>query len=186
MPVAVIAALLAAGTLAWWRLGNKHPPTPSPGATADPRVAYEKGTVLVRQGKFVESLQLLRSAAEGAPDLAQLHHDYATAILNAVHQGRRHLGRQEFAVRSSVERVAMVREALRELAEGERIAGKDVRQVAWDKRTTAQAMGVWGFPWEALVGYRQAEWTDPSWTEIAGRADHIMDEMQHPENVRER
>jgi hypothetical protein len=100
-----------------------------------------------------------------------------------VHQQRQHLGRQEFAVRSSVERVALVRTALFELAEAERKA-QEPRDLAWAIRTQAQAFGAWGFPWEAAIGYRQAERADTSWMEMGLRAEKVLNEMQHPERLK--
>lgn len=135
---------------------------------------------LAQQGRYLESLPFLRGAMESDSGVSQLHHDYATAMLNAVHQGRQHLGHQEFAVRSSLERIELVRWALVELVAAERTA-RDPRANAWAIRTRAQALGAWGFPWEAMAGYRQVEWADPSWTEITGRADRVLFEMERPE-----
>ena len=180
----LVAALLAAGLAGWWLLAARREPSSSaPPAVRDPEAAIERGLALVKHGRFVESLPLLESVGRAYPLSPTGHHDYATALLNAVHQGRRHLGKQEFAVRSSVERVAMVRTALLELADAERGA-RDPRDRAWAIRTRAQALGAWGFPWEALVGYRQAEAADPTWTEMTLRAEKVLDEMEHPERLR--
>jgi len=179
--MAIVGLLALGGGLAWW-LGGGMRPRPAPDATSDPRLAYSQGISLAKARRFMEGLPLLKRAVTLAPGYSQVHHDYGTTLLNAVHEPRHHLGRLEFAVRSSPERVEMVREALAHLVEAERLAG-NARDKAWALRMRAQAMGVWGFPWEALVGYRQAEWTDSTWLEIRGRADHVLDEMQHPERT---
>jgi len=181
---AIALALLAGGAGLWWRFGRAPHDHPAP-APIDPRQTYTEAMTLSQQGHFLEALPLLHAVVESDTSLWQFHHDYATVMLNAVHQGRRHLGHQEFAVRSSLERVELVRWALIELVAAERHA-RDPRSHAWAIRTRAQALGAWGFPWEALVGYRQMEWADSSWAEMAGRADRVLDEMSHPErgNVR--
>jgi len=175
-----LAGALIVAALAWWGIGRR-PSTPllSP-PPLDPEIAHRDGMALARQRRFLESLPLLRRVVEADPGSWRSHHDYATALLNAVHEGRRHLGHDEPAMRSSPERVAMMREALVELTEAERVAGGDARGVAWARRTRAQALSVWGFPWESFVSYRQAEWADPGWNEIAGIADRFMDEMKRP------
>ena len=181
-----VAALLAmGGLLSWWLGGTPRAPGGA-GPGLDPQFAYREGLALGKQGRFLESLPLLKRVIEAEPNFSQGHHDYATALLNAVHQGRHHLGRDEFAVRAAPERVAMVRAALAELVEAERVAGNNAHDLAWARRTRGQAMRAWGFHWESFVAYRQAEWTDPSWRDVSGMADHIMDELEHPERDRAR
>jgi hypothetical protein len=177
----VILLIVGAGLAMWWW---RHP-SPSrdahvPAAPFDPRQAYREAMVLGQQGRYLESLPALRSVMESDTSLSQLHYDYATAMLNAVHQNRTHLGRKEFAVRSSLERVELVRWSLVELVAAERTA-RDARADAWAIRTRAQALGVWGFPWEAVSSYREAEKADPSWTELAGKTQRVIDELSHPE-----
>ena len=184
-PLAVIAGLLAVGAFMLWRLGPSAKPQAPGRAAFEPRRAYEEGMELIKQRRFVESLPILRSVAEAEPGISQVHHDYAAAMLNAVHQPRRHLGRDEFAVRSSVERIALVNQAMVELMAAERSAGPNARARAWAERTRAQAFGAWGFPWEALVGYRRMEAADPSWTEMVGRAKRLLMELEHPERAPE-
>ncbi|HET9328200.1 MAG TPA: hypothetical protein VFQ05_15645 [Candidatus Eisenbacteria bacterium] len=178
----VVVLTLAVGAALWWRFGRHPQPPDTGGAPFDSRQTYAEAMTLSQQGRFIESLPMFRRVMESDTSLSQLHHDYATAMLNAVHQSRHHLGRQEFAVRSSIERVELVRWALVELVAAERTA-RDARARAWGIRTRAQALGAWGFPWEAMVGYRQVEWADPAWTEIAGRAERVLAEMEHPERA---
>jgi hypothetical protein len=179
----MVAFVLAMGAGLWGWLGSRSKPS-APRATQDPEQDYRQAMALVQQHRFVESLSLFESVVEAEPGFSQAHHDYATAMLNAVHQNRMHLGRYEYSVRSAPERVALVRQALAELILSERTAGSDAHARAWAIRTRAQAMGAWGFPWEALVGYRQAEAADPSWTEMTARAERVLDELEHPERVK--
>jgi hypothetical protein len=177
-----IGLLVVGASLWWWRSGTS--PTPPVSAPAfDPRLVYRQAMELVELKRYLESLPLLEKVVAAEPGLSQVHHDYATAMLNAVHQNRTHLGRYEYAVRSAPERIALVNHAIVELAAAERTAGNDRRARAWAIRTRAQAFGAWGFPWEALVGYRQAENVDPTWDALFGRAEHVLDEMEHPEKV---
>ena len=182
-PIVPLAVALVVGALGlWWWRSHETPPPPTPAAAFDPRRAYREAMVLGQQKKYLESLPALRSVMESDTNSSQLHHDYATAVLNAVHQPRVHLGRKEFAVRSSLERIELVRWALVELVRAERTA-REPRELAWAIRTRAQALGAWGFPWEAVSGYRDAEQADTSWLEIQGRAEFVLQEMLHPERA---
>jgi hypothetical protein len=90
-----------------------------------------------------------------------MHVHYA-GLLNAAHETRRHLGRDELAVRGSSERVAMVCETLDHLIEVERMSRGtgDRHFLAWTLGSRGQAMLAWGMPWDAFAVYRQSERAD--------------------------
>jgi hypothetical protein len=183
-PLFLVIGVLAVAVLGWWLLvARRTPGTRATPPLQDPQATLEKAIALIKQGRYAEGIPIIEGVVKVYPFTASGHHDYATALLNAVHQGRVHLGKQEFAVRSSVERVALVRTALFELLEAERNA-REPADLAWALRTRAQAFGAWGFPWEALVGYRNAAQADTTWGEMTARAEKVLDEMQHPERLR--
>ena len=154
----------------------------SPLADLPPGVAAQRAEALLGERHFLASLPYLRKALEETPQDAGMHVHYAVALLNAAHETRRHLGHDEFAVRGSSERVAMVREALGHLTEVERMsqASGDRRSLAWTLGTRGQAMLAWGMPWDAFAAYRQSQWADSTVVKFAGLADRLMDAMERP------
>jgi len=172
--VVVLAVLAVTGIRAWQ---SRRAAT----GVQDP-YAIARGRELVASGRSLESLPYFRHGLERDPQDRLGHLSYAVALLNAVHQGRTHLGTQQFAVRSSRERVAMVQEALRELAISQKQAeaSGDHRTIASAEGTRGQAFADWGLQWEALVAYRHAEWSDSTLGGFTGKADRLVIEMQHP------
>jgi hypothetical protein len=172
--VLVLAVLAVAGIRAWQshRAATRAP---------DP-YAIARGRELIGSKRSLESLPYFRRGLEQDPQDRLGHLSYAVALLNAVHQGRTHFGMQQFAVRSSWERVAMVQEALRELAISQKQAeaSGDHRTIASAEGTRGQAFADWGLQWEALIAYRHAEWSDSTLGGFTGRADRLVIEMQHP------
>jgi hypothetical protein len=175
----LVAVALIAGAVVMLRARRPAAPAPALPPWPDADAAYVEGVELARHGRYLASLPALRYAAEHRFDMWQLPADYATALLNAVHEGRVRHGLQEFAVRSSYERVAMVAEALRYLDLAERRATQP-RDLAEVRRIRAQFMKVWGFPWNAFVLYREAQYADTSWRESAALADLMMDLIRDP------
>jgi len=178
--VKVTVAVLVLGALAYagLRVWQSRRATPSV-QDAD---AVAKGRELIASGRSLESLPYFRRGLEQNTQDRLGHLSYAVALLNAVHQGRRHFGTQQFAVRSSWERVAMVREALSELAIAQKQAEAigDRRSIATAEGTRGQALGDWGLQWDALVAYRHSEWTDSTFSHYSGVADRLVMQMQHP------
>jgi hypothetical protein len=73
----------------------------------------------------------------------------------------------------------MAREALQILVAAERAADSP-RAVAQVRLLRAQLMRAWGFPWNAFVGYREAQLADTTWNESALTADRVMDLLRDP------
>lgn len=167
----------------WWF--GRHPSESRPRAPlADlpAGVAAERAADLVRDKRYLASLPYFERAIAEEPQQPQPHLGYAVALLNAVHETRTHLGHDEFAVRGSPERVAMVREALDHLIVVERMAraARDRHDLAWSLGTRGQMMAAWGLPWDAFAAYRQSEWSDSTVAEFAGKADRLMSAMEKP------
>ena len=174
---AAVAGLLA---VAWWVGGRGHsPPASHPLDTPAAQAAYRRGLDAAHDGRYLESLPDFRAAAEARPDLWNLHHDYASALLNAVHQGHLHLGHAEFVLRSSYERVRLLQEGLAQLDDAARLA-RDPHDRAQVYRTRAQILRAWGLTWNAFLDYRTSQWADTTWRESARMADAFTDLMEHP------
>lgn len=154
----------------------------SPLADLPPGVAAQRAEALLGEKHFLASLPYLRKALEETPQDAGMHVHYAVALLNAAHETRRHLGVDEFAVRGSSERVAMVREALDHLLVVERMsrASGDQHFLAYTLATRGQAMLAWGMPWDAFAAYRQSERTDSTVAEFSRQADRLLAAMERP------
>jgi len=154
----------------------------SPLADLPPGVAGERAEALLGERHFLASLPYLRRALEETPRDPGMHVHYAVALLNAAHETRRHLGRDEFAVRGSPERVAILREARDHLNEGERMsqATGDRQFLAWTLATRGQAMLAWGMPWDAFSAYRQSERADSTVAEFSRQADRLLAAMERP------
>ena len=175
---------LAMVALVLWTF-ERHESSPharSPLADLPPGVAGERAEALLGEKHYLASLPYLRRALEETPRDPGIHVHYAVALLNAAHETRRHLGRDELAVRGSSERVAMVREALEHLIEVERMsrATGDRRFLARTLGTRGQAMLAWGMPWDAFAAYRQSERADSTVPDFARKADRLLAAMERP------
>jgi hypothetical protein len=182
----MLVALPGLAVVAWviWMYGRHEGSSParSPLADLPAGVAAERAAGLVGQKHYMASLPYFVRAIEEAPQDPSAHVHYAVALLNAAHETRSHLGHEEFAVRGSPERVAMVREALDHLIVVERMSRTtdDRHFLAWTLGTRGQAMLAWGMTWDAFAAYRQSEWADSTVAEFAGKADRLMSVMERP------
>jgi tetratricopeptide (TPR) repeat protein len=148
--IAIAAALLL-------RL-RPHPETsPPPQHPAERLSAQEsnrQGLRLARQGRPLEATAYFRRVLALRPYSWFAHQNYAGALGNGAQEARLHLGKEEIATRSSVERVAMLRESLRETVIAESLATPSDQATVLIER--ARALYTWGFPLEALGFYRSA------------------------------
>jgi hypothetical protein len=186
------AAVLAVISLAGWfllrsRVVARAPDsgaTAGPAATLTPQVAYQTGLRMAQAGYHMESLPYFRRALEGKPLTAWVVHlNYAGALYNVGLEVRDRHGVAVPATRSSIERVAMMREALAELDIAERLA-TNPHDRAIAIRSRAERLQIWGFPWDAFAQLRQAQWTDTLWRELGRFADGYMVVLEHPERPR--
>lgn len=154
-------ALLAAAAL--WAVRGSRPPAPvDPAAKLEPAVAYNIGLKLGRSSHFIESLPYFRRAAE-APGGGtwQIRHDYSSSLHNAALESRM-VGRfGQRITRSSVERVAIMHESLRQLDLAQTVAGS-VRDRAFLEAMRGNTLATWGFPLDALACYARALALDPT------------------------
>jgi len=158
--VGTLAVGVAAGL--WFARGSRAPAPADPAAGLDPRRAYEIGIGLGQAKRFMESVPYFRRAAEAPGGSAwQVRHDYSSALHNATLESRL-VGRHGLRLaRSSVERVAMMRESLRQLD----LAAADAsaaRDRAFLEVIRGNTLATWGFPLDALACYQRALALDPT------------------------
>jgi len=147
-------ACLAGLSLVLWR----RPPPPPPPAAAERLSALEAeavGSRLSGDGHHLASLPYYRRIADEYRVEWVAHANYSSALHNASQESRSHLGSQAPAIRSSIERMAMVEISNREQELAERYAGPGADR-ALALFQGGQTLQTWGFPIEALVEYRRA------------------------------
>jgi tetratricopeptide (TPR) repeat protein len=135
-------------------------------ARLGPWPAYQRALALSQAHRFAESLPYFRRALETPPTAWEPYRAYAISLFLTTHQVREHLGRPQPVTRSSWERVALMREAARQLDAAARLAGtpKDRAAVAV---VQARHLGAWGLSWDALSDYNRAVRDDPAERESA-------------------
>ncbi len=180
--MAVLAAVVA--VFRPWR--RAAPPSshavlavPAEIARLGPDSAYARGLRLITARRYTECLPYLRYALSipGAP--MEAHLNFSNGLEGASIEGRERRGLPGLAARSSLERIALMREALAQVDLAERQARTPSEQ-AYVHATFAHHYVTWGMPWEALVEFRKAQLADPSssWEVIA---DILAARLHHPE-----
>ena len=188
LPVTVwlaASALLAVG-LILWMVPRRETSSPPADAARDslallpPAVAYERAKQWVHDGDSPESFPYYRRAIAGiVNDFWEIHFNYATALFNATVEYTTRSGMEVAVTRSSVERVQLMNEALRQLDLAERLAPTPA-VVAQIQSTRGRMLHLWGFPWEAFIAFRKAQFALPSDGQLSGRADAFMDVLRDP------
>ena len=184
-------ALAALAVAAWWPLRHwlTTPPAPAPGITAradDPLAStdvlalYRTAVSLGRSSHHYASLPYFRRMLQiSNGDSWQLHFNYGSALYNSTLQVETHHDLPIAVVRSSYERVELMREAVREFDLAERLA-REPADLAFLRSNRALMMSLWGLPWETLTAYREAVAATPADRAIRGRAERYQDLMRSP------
>jgi hypothetical protein len=163
IPAAALAVWLFAPRLF---PGRSTGPIPHPAATVPAWEARRLGLLLAGKGQHLASLPYFRRVAEDVSSSWADRVNYASAIGNGAQEGRRHLGKEEPAIRSSVERIAMTRLSLATMDEAEGLAPtRPDRATVISER--ARSLFTWGFVADALVEYRRAGQLDPNRPDVA-------------------
>jgi len=137
-----------------------------PAAALDVTRAHERAMDLARGGDPLGALPYFRHVVALRSDSWNAHQNLAGAAGNAAQQARTHLGKVEIATRTSIERVELMRETIRETeaAEGVVVTPGDRATVLFER---GRALQTWGFPIEALAFFRLAYANAPQRPEIA-------------------
>lgn len=166
--VAVIGLAAIAIGVNWMatRVRRTSSTSGDPVAGLDVTRAHERGMELARGGDPLGAVSYFRRVVALRPDSWNAHENLAGAVGNAAQQARTHLGKAEIATRTSIERVVLMREAIRETeaAEGLVETPADRATVLFER---GRALQTWGFPIEALVFFRLAYASAPHRPEIA-------------------
>jgi len=163
--------LLIAGVLVMRRPASR-PEATGPTLTE----ARVRAAELLDAGRIVASLPLLRRAS-GLTREIEVHRSFARALYRA---GYERGGSGEPAMRSSFERVALMREAISEMEIVNRLPVTPPQR-ADALLGFAEMMLDWGFPWETFVLYRKAQDAEPSEPLHAARAEAFMTLLEHPD-----
>jgi len=174
---------LAAGLAGWgaWTSWEASAP-PSPATVSEierltGRTAYERAVDSAQAGQILGSLPYFRRAASLEPQAPHVHLDYGRALFATGYERR---ADSQSPLRSSVERVAMMREALHEMELADQpSAPRPLRAEALG--TTGEMLMLWGFPVEGFAMYRQAEDAEPANRERALRARASAMVLRDPE-----
>ncbi len=183
--ITLVALALVAWGLRGHFVGAGARRTPAAAGGSDPAAglsrpqAYARAVALHRGGHVLESLPYYLHLVEALPDVWQTHFDYGAALWDAALETRRHRDLAPPATRASDERLALVRQALDELDQAERLAPRPHdRAVVMLER--AHRLMNWGFGWDALLELRRAQAADPAWGLVAERADFVATLLHRP------
>jgi len=153
-------------------------PAPEPGLTLQQE--SNVATRLVNEGHAMASLPYYRHLLTMLPDDLHVRFNYVTAINNAALESRVRPAMGGPVTRSSVERVALMREALAQL---ELLAARSrsPHEQAMVHELRARLYKNWGFLWETVLELRVAQRLDPAWHQVALNADLFVWLLHHPE-----
>jgi hypothetical protein len=118
---------------------------------------------LAAAGRPIESLPYLYQAAHAPSAPWQTWQSYGNELFNGSLASPGPQGDTRTA-RSSIERVAMMREAI-EALERAALLAPTPQDRAIMSMSAGQQFKIWGFPWEALERFHMAGTLDPQWTQ---------------------
>jgi hypothetical protein len=179
-----LAALLgfAGGALLWWTSRDAEtPPAPAPADPAaglDLAAANEAAIRLVGEDRALESLPYFRRqlALLDAPVWAA-HKDYASALHNAAAAS----GEHGPATRSSVERITLLLESIRQLDVAAGLTDRPAEQAAV-LADRAHTLAFWGMPWDALDALERAAGLPGAAPDIVRRARALRAMLERPDD----
>jgi len=153
----VLLVAVALGGLAWWRLSGPRSSVlrAGGGLGLDPEESDRAALTLGRQGRHLESIPYFREVVRQDPRSAIAHENLASALGNGAQQVRAHLGKTDNANRSSVERIAMMKETIAQAENARQLARNDQERVL-SLLEQGRTLYTWGFPIDALARMRAA------------------------------
>ena len=168
--LALWAVVVVAGL--WLVPGHAPRPARAPIPTADPAAGLAPGMAFIVGGKFstdgrhAASIPYFRRAAAGMADSWETHFNFAGALADGAIEAGMRLGRVDPVMRSSLERVRAVMEAMRESDKAQGLGG-DAHTRAYTAFALAKLLLTWGFPFDALDRARNAHALDPGWADAS-------------------
>ena len=176
--VAALAALALAGRW-WWASRAVSQRVPDPNLA---RALIERGIALTGEWRLEEALASFRQARDRWPEDDWLPHDFvANTASQLSSRNMVHAGLPVEATRSSVERVALVNEALREYDAALRLVRRrsDAANILSKK---GDLCFTWGLQWEAEACYQAAAALEPQNQVRVNKLAEFRDMLAHPEN----
>lgn len=175
---AAIAAIFLRSQLAPTGPPASAPPAANPVDAMDGAAAYREGARLYAAGRFTEAALYFRRLGVVTPSAPREYHIQFVEVLYRAAQQRRADFAQP-ATRSSIERIALLREALEHLDRAQQLSVTP-REVAEVHATRASLLRVWGFPWDGLRELRAAAAADPGWRDVAISGDLVLKRLSDP------
>ena len=126
-----------------------------------PEAAYQMAVSLQHQGRHMESIDHFRRALAAHPDIAQLHLELGESLHNAAIQTDLRYGFVRYSVASSLERLALEREAITELQAAEATAASPAER-SQALFSLARIQSQLGLVCDAVVSIREARRLSPS------------------------
>jgi hypothetical protein len=147
-----------------------------------PDEAYQRGARILSEGRADRSLAYFRHALSFPGDPAMAHVGYSAGLHDAAIQSRSRFGLAGLATRSSIERIALMRESLEQLDLAERLATTPAER-ARVHATRAHHYVTWGMPWDALAEFHAAQTDDPpgGWGPVVAELAARLHHPEHPD-----
>ena len=182
--VALLISLSFAGALAVWWFTTHPAPKPIAKDLERSKLAASQANQFVTQKRFREAQAAYREAVAYAPsEFWQLHFVLAATAAQISVENTTRAGISQPYSRSSVERVAAMREALAEFEVATQLV--DTPQgLAKIYSTRAETYITWGQMWDALGYMDAASRADTSDAKLAQRAAELRYLMSHPEGAK--
>jgi len=180
---AIIAVLVLGVAGVWWYTQHSGPEPIVKDLELSKQAAARAGE-FVRQKRFREAQAAYREAVRYAPDdFWQLHFVLGATAAQISVENTLRAGISQPYSRSSVERVAAMREAIAEFEIAERLV--DTPQgLANIYATRAETYFTWGQAWDALRYFDAASAADTTDRGLAERAANLRFLMSHPEGAK--
>jgi|SRR5690242_4806172 len=169
---ALVVLLVVSLLVLWWArrdAGRDAPPVPEAAdslAAWAPDRLWRTQSALFVAGRRIESLPYAKALADRLPDNWQARLNYAITLNGAAIEASRTGAITR--TRSSLERVAMLRQAFAELAAAEAHADGP-RAFAALAVQSGDLERIWGMPWDALEHYAAGAARDSTWAEARER-----------------
>ncbi len=180
----LIAAAFVLGAAGVWWFTEHSAPKPHPKDLELSKRAANQAARFLQLKQFRQAQAAYREAVAYAPeDFWQLHFVLASTSAQISVENTTRAGISQPYSRSSVERVASMREALREFDIAAQLADTP-QALATVYANRAETHFTWGQMWEAARYFEAAAQTDTSDHSLGERAARLGSLMAHPENVK--
>jgi len=180
-PSGAVGALLvgagAIGLVAWWLAVRPPRRADTPELAAGPEAALVAAREAYGAGRYRDAVDAYLVASHGgAIRTWEDHYDHAASLHDLTVAYRQVAGQQVALTYSSVERVTLFKRELEELELALEQAPPGAAR-AKVLKTRAEALFIWGLPWEAFISFRGARLADPSDSAAGRKADNLLDPL---------